>query len=48
MSVLGDKIVDLCAGGMHTVALDSDGKVIINKAITYDHMLCTYDHMEAC
>ncbi|XP_026324538.1 regulator of chromosome condensation-like isoform X2 [Hyposmocoma kahamanoa] len=24
---LGDKIVDVCAGGMHTVALDSDGKI---------------------
>ncbi|XP_049882185.1 regulator of chromosome condensation-like isoform X2 [Pectinophora gossypiella] len=24
---LGEKIVDTCAGGMHTVALDSDGKV---------------------
>ncbi|CAK1595156.1 unnamed protein product, partial [Parnassius mnemosyne] len=27
VSALGDKIVDVCAGGMHTVALDSDGKV---------------------
>ncbi|KAI8433542.1 hypothetical protein MSG28_015568 [Choristoneura fumiferana] len=24
---LGDKIVDVCSGGMHTIALDSDGKV---------------------
>ncbi|KAI5639588.1 regulator of chromosome condensation (RCC1) repeat domain-containing protein [Phthorimaea operculella] len=24
---LGEKIVDVCAGGMHTVAIDSDGKV---------------------
>ncbi|KAI8433539.1 hypothetical protein MSG28_015566 [Choristoneura fumiferana] len=23
---LGDKIVDVCSGGMHTIALDSDGK----------------------
>ncbi|XP_072933986.1 regulator of chromosome condensation isoform X2 [Epargyreus clarus] len=27
VAALGDKIVDACAGGMHTVALDSDGKV---------------------
>ncbi|CAG9573034.1 unnamed protein product [Danaus chrysippus] len=27
VSVLGNKIVDVVAGGMHTVALDSDGKV---------------------
>ncbi|XP_063630518.1 regulator of chromosome condensation [Cydia splendana] len=27
VSGLGDKIVDVCAGGMHTIALDSDGKV---------------------
>ncbi|CAH2062022.1 unnamed protein product, partial [Iphiclides podalirius] len=27
VSALGDKIVDVCAGGMHTVALDTDGKV---------------------
>lgn len=27
VTALGDKIVDVCAGGMHTVALDSNGKV---------------------
>ncbi|KAL0860080.1 hypothetical protein ABMA27_010395 [Loxostege sticticalis] len=27
VSALGDKIVDVHAGGMHTIALDSDGKV---------------------
>ncbi|KAL4706173.1 hypothetical protein ACJJTC_015041 [Scirpophaga incertulas] len=27
VTALGDKIVDVVAGGMHTVALDSDGKV---------------------
>ncbi|XP_063370605.1 regulator of chromosome condensation [Cydia amplana] len=27
VSGLGDRIVDVCAGGMHTIALDSDGKV---------------------
>ncbi|XP_038217068.1 regulator of chromosome condensation isoform X2 [Zerene cesonia] len=27
VSALGNKIVDACAGGMHTVALDTDGKV---------------------
>ncbi|VVC94521.1 unnamed protein product [Leptidea sinapis] len=27
VSALGNKIVDICAGGMHTVALDSEGKV---------------------
>lgn len=27
VSALGEKVVDACAGGMHTVALDSDGTV---------------------
>ncbi|CAG4993042.1 unnamed protein product, partial [Colias eurytheme] len=27
VSALGSKIVDACAGGMHTIALDTDGKV---------------------
>ncbi|XP_068624475.1 regulator of chromosome condensation-like [Battus philenor] len=27
VSALGDNIVDVCAGGMHTVALDANGKV---------------------
>ncbi|CAH0757279.1 unnamed protein product [Diatraea saccharalis] len=27
VTALGDKVVDCCAGGMHTIALDCDGKV---------------------
>lgn len=42
---LGNKIVDVHAGGMHSVALDSDGKVSFYKGISIQIIPITLNFM---